>query len=120
MKAPADRDALAAQRDERERAAFAWWPDPHQLPLRSVILDDRQLIFNELAEGRDELYDLDEDPMAQQNLAVDQPGLVARMRALGLQGMRENAPTTTADPRATDLRLDPEVHDQLRALGYFK
>jgi arylsulfatase A-like enzyme len=100
-----------------DRLALGWWPDPEQLPLRSVVQGDYQLIFNTFAAGRDELYDLAADPMTQHNLAREKPELAARLRELGLQGMRENRPIEM-EGDASELRLDPEIHDQLRALGY--
>lgn len=105
------------QRDEFERIAFAWWPDPEQLPLRSLVLDDLQLIFNDYAPGRDELYDLAKDPMAQRNLAAESPALVARLRKLGRQGMLDNQPNRAPEQGREGI-LDPEVHEQLKALGY--
>jgi hypothetical protein len=85
--------------------------------LRSVVQGDHQLIFNTFAAGRDELYDVAADPMTQHNLAREKPELAARLRELGLQGMRENRPIEI-EGDASELRLDPEIHDQLRALGY--
>ena len=78
---------------------------------------DHQLIFNEFAAGRDELYDVVADPMAQNNLVLEKPELAARLRALGPQGMRDNRPIEAAGD-ATELMLDPEIQKQLRALGY--
>jgi hypothetical protein len=97
--------------------ALGWWPDPEQLPLRSIVQGDYQLIFNEFAAGRDELYDVVADPMTQRNLALQKPELAAKLRELGLRGMRENRPVEAAGD-VGELSLDPEVHDQLRALGY--
>lgn len=104
-------------RDARERLALGWWPDPEQLPIRSVVHGDHQLIFNTFAAGRDELYDVAADPMAQHDLAREKPELAARLRELGLQGMRENRPIVS-EGEDTEMNLDPEIHDQLRALGY--
>jgi hypothetical protein len=100
-----------------DRVALGWWPDPEQLPVRSIVQGDHQLIFNEFAAGRDELYDVVADPMTQNDLALEKPELAARLRALGLQGMRDNRPIEAAGD-ATELMLDPEIHEQLRALGY--
>ncbi len=103
--------------EEMDRVALGWWPDPEQLPLRSIVQGDYQLIFNEFAAGRDELYDVVADPMTQRNLALQKPELAAKLRELGLQGMRENRPVEAGE-EVGELNLDPEVHDQLRALGY--
>jgi len=103
--------------EKTDRVALGWWPDPEQLPVRSIVQGDHQLIFNEFAAGRDELYDVVADPMTQNDLALEKPELAARLRALGLQGMRDNRPIeATGD--ATELMLDPEIYEQLRALGY--
>jgi len=109
-------DAAAAP-GGRERAAFAWWPDPEQLPLRSLVLGDHQLLFNELLPGRDELYDLAADPMGQRDLAAEQPERVARLRELGLQGMQDNAPIHAERTRPR-MKLDRKTQEQLKALGY--
>jgi len=55
--------------------------------------------------------------MAQHDLAREKPELAARLRELGLQGMRENRPIESQG-EDTEMHLDPEIHDQLRALGY--
>ena len=104
-------------REESDRVALAWWPDPEQLPLRSIVQGDYQLIFNVVAAGRDALYDVVADPMTQHDLADEKPFLVSRLRELGLQGMRDNRPIE-AEGDATELILTPEIHDQLKALGY--
>jgi arylsulfatase A-like enzyme len=104
-------------REEMDRLALGWWPDPEQLPLRSIVQGDYQLIFNEFAADRDELYDVAAGPMTQSNLALQTPDLAAKLRELGLRGMRENRPVEAAGD-VGELNLDPEVHDQLRALGY--
>ncbi len=109
-----DRPLLAGAAD---RLALGWWPDPKQLPLRSVVQGDYQLIFNEFAAGRDELYDLAADPMTQRNLAREKADLAARLRVLGLQGMRDNQPIEVTE-QARGLILAPETLDQLKALGY--
>ena len=105
------------QRDELGRAAFAWWPDPGQQPLRSLVLDDHQLLFLEDGAGWEALYDLAADPMVQRNLAAEQPERVARLRELGLQGMQENQPIQ-ATRDSPPIKLDRKTLDQLEALGY--
>lgn len=104
-------------RSDLERAAFGWWPDPDQLPLRSVVLDDHQLIFDDYAPGRDQLYDLAADPMALTDLASERPELVARLRKLGRAGMLSSPPLRDGDGD-TELILDPGILEELRALGY--
>jgi len=104
-------------RDDLSRSAFAWWPDPKQLPLRSVVLDDHQLLFNDQVAGWDQLYDLAADPMAQRDVAAEQPERVERLRELGLRGMRANQPVPAAR-RAPRMKIDRKTLDQLKALGY--
>jgi arylsulfatase A-like enzyme len=103
--------------DALGRPALAWWPDPAQLPLRSLVLDDRQLLFNEERAGFDALYDLAADPMAQHDIAAERPEEAARLRELGLQGMRDNQPleATREGPR---MKVDRKTYEQLKALGY--
>ena len=102
---------------ENARLALGWWPDPEQLPIRSVVQGDHQLIFNTFAAGRDELYDVAADPMAQHDLAGEKPELAAQLRELGLQAMRENRPIVREGEDA-EMKLDPDIRDELRALGY--
>lgn len=103
--------------DEVDRIALGWWPNPEQMPLRSIIAGDYQLIFNDQTPGTDQLYDLKADPMAQRDLAGEAPDVVALLRKLGLSGMRDNQPDQSTRT-GTRLILEPEIRDQLRALGY--
>lgn len=103
--------------DALERAAFAWWADPEQLPLRSIIVDGHQLIFDDYAPGKDELYDIEADPMAQRDLSGRRPALAARLRALGRQGMLASPPWRPAGEEG-ELKLDDATREELRALGY--
>ena len=105
------------RRDAFARAAFAWWPDPRNLPLRSLVLDDHQLLFNEELAGWDQPYHLAADPMAQRDLAAREPERVVRLRALGLRGMRENRPVPGAG-RPPRMKVDRKTLEQLEALGY--
>ncbi len=104
-------------RPELERAAFGWWPDPAQLPLRSLVLDDHQLIFNDHAPGMDKLYDLATDPMGQRDLSAEEPALVERLRRLGRAGMLANR-SRRGPGEKTESTLDAETLEELRALGY--
>lgn len=117
MSAKRDGSSRNALAEESDRVALAWWPDPKRLPLRSVMQGDHQLIFNVLQAGWDELYDVAADPMAQHDLALEKPELAARLRALGLQGMRNNRPIE-AERGSRELILSPKIHHQLQALGY--
>lgn len=106
-----------ARREPLERAALAWWPDPEQLPLRSIVVDGHQLIFDDYAPGKDELYDIEVDPMAQRDLADERPELAARLRALGHEGMRAS-PRLRPTGAEGEVTLDAETLEELRALGY--
>jgi arylsulfatase A-like enzyme len=117
MHAALDGGAGPPRSEEIDRAAFGWWPDPEQLPIRSLVLDDYQLIFNDYAPGGDELYDIGADPMTQRNLASERPELVERLRLLGRQGMEASRPIDGAKPD-TDLILDADTLEELKALGY--
>jgi arylsulfatase A-like enzyme len=113
-------DATEPMHDPRNplgRAAFAWWPDPSQLPIRSLILDNYQLIFDDVGSGGERLFDISVDPMAQKNLAIERPDLVTSLRALGRAGMRAyQGPAPTSGE--TELELAPELLEELRSLGY--
>ena len=76
-----------------------------------------QLIFDERQGGREQLYDIVADPLAQTDLAGRQPGLVAELREIAVPVMRANqaGPGRTPDG---ELELDDETREQLEALGY--
>lgn len=100
-----------------DRAVLGWWPEPKRHPRRSIVLDEYQLIFDIENPGKEELYDLEQDPMTQANLAAQKPAEVARLLALARRGLQDNQPLPgTGAP--TRLRLDPRVLEQLEALGY--
>jgi hypothetical protein len=80
-------------------------------------VDGHQLIFDDYAPGKDELYDIEVDPMAQRDLADDRPELAARLRALGHEGMLAN-PRLRPTGAEGEVTLDAETLEELRALGY--
>lgn len=94
--------------------AFAWWSDPAVLPLRSAVGGGYQLIFDEKRAGADQLFDIEVDPLAQNDVAAEHTGVVERLRAEGLRAMARNRPPGDD----TRQELDPEIREQLRALGY--
>ncbi len=94
--------------------AYAWWPDPHQLPLRSVVSGQYQLIFNETRVGQELLFDVVADPLAQSDVAAQHPALVAEMRETAVEVMRDNR---TAPPERPQ-ELGPQMREALKALGY--
>jgi arylsulfatase A-like enzyme len=111
------REGAPALRDAPDRAALAWWPDPDQLPLRSLVQDGHQLLFNHEVAGFDQLYDLAADPMALRDVAAEQPERAARLREIGLRGLSESTPVpgVRAPPR---MKIDRRTLEQLEALGY--
>jgi len=117
MSARRDGEQAASPAQRTQRIALAWWPRPKELFLRSIVQGDYQLIFNERRPGRPELYDLVADPMAQNNLVKENPALVRRMRARGLEAISENQPLVAPDEEG-ELILAPEVRARLKALGY--
>ncbi len=55
--------------------------------------------------------------MAQHDLAAQRPELVARLREIGLQGMRDNQPIPAAR-EAPRMKIDSKTLEELKALGY--
>lgn len=67
-----------------------------------------------LTKGREELYDLEDDPQETRDLAAERPELVERLRKLW---------KTLAESRGSDLRaarapVDAQTEELLRSLGY--
>ncbi|MDB4433391.1 sulfatase-like hydrolase/transferase, partial [bacterium] len=98
-------------------AAFAWWPDPEKRSLRSVVKGTYQLVFDQSREGRDSLFDIRADPLAQRDIAGQQPEVARSLRELGLEVMRANRPPSVARDEERS-ELDEETRRQLQALGY--
>jgi len=100
-----------------ERAVLGWWPDHDRHPGRSIVLDNYQLLFDVDDPGEVELFDIEEDPMTQSNLALERPAEVARLLALAREGLAGNQELLSGgEPEA--LQLDRAVLEQLEALGY--
>ncbi len=55
--------------------------------------------------------------MGQRDLAAEQPERVARLREIGLHGLRDNAPIHSERTRPR-MKLDRKTQEQLKALGY--
>jgi len=87
--------------------------------IESAVLGDRKLIHT-LAHDRKpiglELYDLASDPGEKRNLAAADPDAVRGLSWLIAQRARAGAPRKAAPPVA----LDPELEEELRALGYLR
>ena len=55
--------------------------------------------------------------MALRDLAAEQPEQAARLREVGLQGVRDNPPIH-AERTRPQMKLDRKTYEQLKALGY--
>jgi arylsulfatase A-like enzyme len=119
---PADRPVLAEyyypdqvlgsmERNAAEREAM----QPHLRRLRSLRIGDHKLIWS--SDGAHELYDLRTDPGELENRAAADPGLVAELRSR-LDAVLQSSLGTAGEP--PEPVLDPEIEEQLRALGYVK
>ena len=79
-----------------------------------------KLILNQVSSQlverpRRELYDLEEDPGERRNVVSLHPGVADRLEARALEIM---AAQGHVDPLDDGVTIDPEVLDQLSALGY--
>ena len=90
-------------------------PPGHQAGYRT---EDHKLIYD-LFSGETELYDLRSDPSEAENLMAADPApeLEARLREEMLAGLKAETMEDLAMPE-TPARIQPEVRDRLRALGY--
>lgn len=84
--------------------------------LRSVRIGSDKLIQG--SDGRDELFDLAADPGETRNLVEADPARVAALEdtLLAILGPLDAAPPVAADTGP----VDPEIEEQLRALGYVR
>ncbi|HXV37042.1 MAG TPA: hypothetical protein VEC18_07825, partial [Myxococcota bacterium] len=67
--------------------------------------------------NRERLFDLRVDPDEEVDLLEIEPEAAARMREL-LDAYRERAPVPGA--ARSEVRIDPQIVDKLRALGYLQ
>ena len=68
------------------------------------------------SDGAEELYDLEQDPGEQRNLANQDTDRLARLRQRFDVAVKDLAPVAGAG--VEELTSDPETLEQLRALGY--
>ncbi len=86
--------------------------------IESAVLGRRKLIHTLAHNQRPvglELYDLASDPGERRNLAAADPAAVR-----GLSWLLERRERAGAPPKAPPVALDPELEEQLRALGYLR
>ena len=87
------------------------------LKMWSVIEGSWKLILDPATEGGKLLFDLEEDPGELHNLASSQTERCDRMQERLEQHL---ASLSVLEPAFTDDPLDPEVQEQLRAMGYLE
>ncbi|HEX7186541.1 MAG TPA: sulfatase [Thermoanaerobaculia bacterium] len=86
--------------------------------IESAVVGNRKLIHTLAHDRRPagvELYDLVADPGERRNLAAADPAAVQ-----GLSWLLERRARIGAPPQAPPVSLDPELEEQLRALGYVR
>jgi hypothetical protein len=76
-----------------------------------------KLVLDPQTEGGRLLFNLEEDPGELHNLASSQPERCDRMQERLEQHL---ASLSVLEPAFTDDPLDPEVQEQLRAMGYLE
>jgi arylsulfatase A-like enzyme/Tfp pilus assembly protein PilF len=91
----------------------SWYPRYHYGWSELTAVRDGR--YKLIAAPRRELYDLQNDPVEQTNLAPSNPQRVAALE----RAMREmTAATSGASKPQTPQQVDPDVEERLRALGY--
>jgi arylsulfatase A-like enzyme len=89
---------------------------PGMYPIYRSVREGRyKLIERQIGMQKDyELFDLNEDPDEQRNLARMEPAIQARLRAY----LEERAQAEARSPVGTEVELEPSEREELRALGY--
>jgi arylsulfatase A-like enzyme len=91
-----------------------WDPTPWQRRLRALVADDHKLIWG--SDGREELFDLEADPLELRDLTGERPELADRLRE-SLDAFHGSL--QLCEPRGgPPPELTPEHIERLKALGY--
>jgi arylsulfatase A-like enzyme len=101
--------------DPTARAAVVWAQAPGSWSIVDFPL--KVVVFAE--ERRAELFDLAADLHERRNLAGERAAEVRRLIRLG-EALRKALPKIGAEQRESEIALDPETIEQLRALGYLE
>jgi hypothetical protein len=101
--------------DPTARAAVVWAQAPGSWSIVDFPL--KVVVFAE--ERRAELFDLAADLHERRNLAGERAAEVRRLIRLG-EALRKALPKIGAEQRESEIALDPETIEQLRALGYIE
>lgn len=81
------------------------------------ILTEKSALRDVTKEGREELYNLVQDPQESNNLVDREPEMLETMRNY-LIGFKNRLPAQERNP--SQVKIDPETIRQLRALGYLQ
>jgi arylsulfatase A-like enzyme len=117
------------QREDTTRAVFTHArPEPERVPeisaalvktglITAIRLPPFKLIEYPLADGQyfQQVFNVETDPGETRNVAREHPEVLATLRAQ-LDAFRKS--TGTGDANAAAPQLTPEVHEQLKSLGY--
>jgi len=115
-------EVLAAARGEPapdgQRPRFAHidqaWGQTRQRPRPMVSVSDGPYRLVRYSGGRAHLYDRSEDPAEQRDIGAERPEEKARLEAL----VRDYLERPPAPWRASEVEIQPDELEQLRALGY--
>ncbi len=114
--------SLVPQIEGAEAADLPWFASlptrlyPDASPGDSVS-DGRWTFVRSLEDGREQLFDRQADPEENVNLIELEPAEAERMRALLAQHLAQPPRAAAVE---SGVRIDPEVAEKLRAVGYFQ
>jgi len=112
-------EAVTGTLDNTKAPVFSrtrWLSPKHNTNLEMVKLGNLKLIWNFRNETA-ELYDLERDPKANNNLVEERPEVVTVLKALLDKNLERNV-RARKERGSKNIQLDPEAIEQLRALGY--